>query len=191
VHVGLFFGSFNPVHVGHMVLANYMLYETDLDQVWFVVSPQNPLKTGTQLLDQVHRLMLVDTAIGDHQALRSSNIEFSLPKPSYTVHTLAHLVEKYPMHQFSLIMGSDNLQSFSRWKNHEAILSKHKIFVYPRPGYDGGEFKKHSAVQMTEAPLMEISSTFIRKAIKEKKDVRFFLPLPVWEEIMTMHFYEK
>lgn len=191
MHVGLFFGSFNPIHVGHMVLANYMLSFTGMEQLWFVVSPHNPLKNKSQLLDQNQRLVLVDLAIADHPKMRSSSIEFKLPQPSYTINTLAHLKEKYPEHEFSLIMGQDNLQSFHKWKNYEEILKNFDIYVYPRPGSSASQFDTHPRVHFTEAPLMDISATFIREAIKNKKDVRFFLPAKVWEEIDAMNFYRK
>lgn len=191
MHIGLFFGSFNPIHVGHMVLANYMASFTDLEQVWFVVSPHNPLKEKASLLNQNQRLHMVNLAIGDNDRLKSSNIEFSLPQPSYTINTLAHLKEKYPKHQFSLIMGEDNLESFSKWKNYEEILKNHKLYVYPRPNCNSEELKAHPNVVMTEAPLMEISSTMIRKAIKDKKDVSFFVPQAVWQYLDEMSFYKK
>ena len=191
MHIGLFFGSFNPVHIGHMALANYMLSFTDMEKIWFVVSPQNPLKSKNQLLDQNHRLLLVNVAIDDHPHMRSSNIEFSLTQPSYTINTLVHLKEKYPEHTFSLIMGQDNLQFFHKWKNHEEILRGFHIYVYPRPDCEASEFESHAHVHMTEAPRMDISATFIRNAIKDKKDIRFFLPAKVWEEIDTMNFYKK
>jgi len=189
MRVGLFFGSFNPVHVGHMVLANYMLAYTEMQQVWMVVSPQNPHKTGQQMLSAANRLLLVNLAIDDHPNLRSSNIEFSLPQPSYTIHTLAHLNEKYPEHEFSLIIGQDNLQSFNKWKNHETILEKFHLYVYPRPGAATSQFDAHPHVHLTSAPVIDISSTFIRQGIREKKDLRFFLPAKVWEEIDVMNFY--
>lgn len=191
MQTGLFFGSFNPVHVGHMVLANYFLAETELKEVWFVVSPHNPLKEKSGLIHERYRLEMVKLAIGDFVKMKASNIEFGLPQPSYTVNTLAHLQEKYPKKEFALIMGSDNLQTFHKWKNYEAILEKHFIYVYPRPGFDEGKFKGHPKIKMTEAPLIEISSTYIRKAVKEKKDVRFYMPAPAWEYMKEMHFYEK
>jgi nicotinate-nucleotide adenylyltransferase len=191
VHVGLFFGSFNPIHIGHLALANYMLEFTPLERIWFVVSPHNPLKEKKTLLPDVHRLQLVRLAIGEHPKMKASNIEFSLPQPSYTVNTLAHLGEKYPDHKFSLIMGADNLASLPKWKNSEYILENHGIVVYPRPGFDGGALKSHPSVTFTEAPLMEISSTFLREAIRAKKDVRYFFQESVWEYIRSMHFYEK
>jgi nicotinate-nucleotide adenylyltransferase len=191
MHIGLFFGSFNPIHVGHTVLANYMASFTDLEQVWFVVSPHNPLKEKASLLNQNQRLHMVNLAIEDNPLFKSSNIEFGLPQPSYTVNTLAHLHEKYPQHKFSLIMGEDNLQSFKKWKNYEEILKNHVIYVYPRPDCDSGEFKAHPHIVFTEAPLMDISSTFIRKAIKDKKNVSCFMPQKVWEYCDEMSFYKK
>ena len=189
MHIGLFFGSFNPVHIGHLALANYMLSFTDIDEVWLVVSPHNPLKNKNQLLDQNHRLHLVNLAIDDAPGIRSSNVEFNLPQPSYTINTLVHLEEKYPQHRFSLIMGQDNLQNFSKWKNYLEILNGYHLYVYPRPDAKASEFDNHPQVHLTQAPLMEISSTFIRNAIKEKKDVRFFLPQKVWEQIDALGFY--
>ena len=191
MHIGLFFGSFNPVHVGHMVLANYMASFTDLEQIWFVVSPHNPLKEKSSLLNQNQRLYMVNLAIGDTNKLKSSNIEFALTQPSYTINTLAHLKEKYPQHQFSLIMGEDNLQSFTKWKNYEEILKNHKLYVYPRPNSNSEDLKTHPNVIMTEAPLMDISSTNIRQAIKDKKDVSFFVPQAVWQYLDEMNFYKK
>jgi nicotinate-nucleotide adenylyltransferase len=191
MHIGLFFGSFNPIHIGHMALANYMLSFTDMKQVWFVVSPHNPLKNKNTLLNQNHRLNLVNLAINDHPSMKASNIEFNLPQPSYTIHTLAHLHEKFLTHQFSLIMGHDNLQSFTKWKNYEEILKRNHLYVYPRPNTGVSEFDSHPHVHLTQAPLMDISSTFIRQAIKDKKDVRFFMPEKVWQEIDEMNFYKK
>jgi nicotinate-nucleotide adenylyltransferase len=188
--IGLFFGSFNPVHCGHMVIANYMAEFAGLEKVWFVVSPHNPLKKKESLLSNHHRIRLVREAIGDDTRMKASNIEFSLPQPSYTVNTLAYLHEKFPKHSFALIMGSDNLESLDKWKNYEQILGHYEIYVYPRPGHDGGKFINHPKVKMTDTPLMDVSSTFIRNAISEGRDVRHFLPESVWKFIREMHFYE-
>jgi nicotinate-nucleotide adenylyltransferase len=189
--VGLFFGSFNPIHVGHLVLANYMLSFTDLDKLWFVVSPHNPLKEKKTLLADHHRLEMVSLAIGDHPRLRASDIEFKLPQPSFTVNTLAWLSEKYPDYRFALIMGSDNLNSFRKWKNYEVILEHYQIYVYPRPGFDGGDLRNHPSIVFTEAPVMEISSTFIREAVRNKKDVQYFMPAAAWKYLDEMNFYRR
>lgn len=189
--IGLFFGTFNPVHIGHMVIASYMAEFTDLDEVWLVVSPHNPLKQKTSLLDDYQRLYMVNLAIGNHPKLRASDIEFKLSQPSYTIHTLTHLYEKYPQYHFLLIMGADNLQSFKKWKNYERILEISSLLVYPRPGYDGGDLKNHPSVKWVEAPLMQISSTFIREALKQKKNLHYIIPDKVLQYIQEMHFYEK
>ena len=173
---GLFFGSFNPIHTGHLIIASYMANYTDLQDVWFVVSPQNPLKTKKSLASMYDRLEMVNLAIGDAANLRASDIEFRLPQPSYTIDTLTHLRERYPGKQFVLIMGADNLQSFAKWKNYELILRDYRIYVYPRPGYDPGALSEHPSVTITDTPLMELSSTFIRNSLKEGKSVRYFLP---------------
>ncbi len=187
--VGLYFGTFNPIHVGHCIIAQYMLESTDLDEVWFVVTPHNPHKKKSSLLDDYQRLHMVNLAIGEHYKLRVSDIEFSLPQPSYTSTTLAYLGEEYPDISFNLIMGGDNLQSFKKWKNHEAILANHELYVYPRIGADGGDLAKHPKVHLTDAPIVEIASTDIRKAIKEGKDLSFMLPPSVWEYIDQELFY--
>ncbi len=191
MHIGLFFGSFNPVHVGHMVLANYMASFTDLEQVWFVVSPQNPLKQKSSLLDQHQRLHMVNLAIGDNPKFKSSTIEFNLPQPSYTINTLEHLKEKYPDKTFSIILGEDNLPSFTKWKNYDEILKKHKLYVYPRPNIATCELHTHTQVVLTKAPQIDISSTFIRQAIKDKKDISFFMPVLAYQYLDEMHFYKK
>lgn len=195
--VGLFFGSFNPVHVGHMVLANYMLAYTELDQVWFIVSPHNPLKKKSSLLHERHRLQLVTLAIGDNPRLKASDIEFHISQPSYTVNTLAHLKEKYPKSNFVLILGEDNLENFHKWKNFEEILKYYELYVYPRVDTEAPravihpEVIHHPAVKRIAAPVIEISSTAIRQAIRDKKDLRYFVPERAWEYIKEMHFYEK
>jgi nicotinate-nucleotide adenylyltransferase len=191
MRIGLFFGSFNPVHSGHMIIAQFMAEFSVLDQVWMVVSPQNPLKPSGSLLQDYQRLHLVELAIDSYRKLKVSKIEFELPRPSYTIHTLAYLREKHPDHDFALIMGADNLETFHKWKNYELILEDHDIFVYPRPGSDGGNLKEHPRVHWTDAPVMEISSTFIRNAIKSRKDVRFMVPEKVWNYIEEMNFYRK
>lgn len=164
---------------------------TDLQQVWMVVTPHNPLKPAGSLLNDYQRLHLVELAIGSYRKIKLSKIEFGLPKPSYTINTLEHLREKFPQHAFALIMGSDNLQTLNKWKNYEQILSGYEIYVYPRPGFDGGEFKNHPNIKLTEAPHMDISSTFIRNSIKAKKDVRYMMPEKVFDYIDEMNFYEK
>ncbi|HLC82902.1 MAG TPA: nicotinate (nicotinamide) nucleotide adenylyltransferase [Bacteroidia bacterium] len=189
--VGLFFGSFNPIHVGHMVIANHMLAHSDLDRIWFVVSPHNPLKEKNSLLHERQRLQMVTLAIGDNNKMKASNIEFKLAQPSYTINTLAYLKEKHPNYYFALIMGSDNLEGFHKWKNYEEILKNYELYVYPRPNSKENELLKHKSVKMVNAPLMEISSTAIRNAVKEKKDVRYFVPADVWEYMREMHFFEK
>lgn len=189
--VGLFFGSFNPIHVGHMVLANYFLEFTDLDKIWFVVSPQNPLKEKKTLLSEHHRLQLVRLAIEDNPNMKASDIEFKLPQPSYTINTLTYLKEKYPQYHFVLIMGEDNLQNFHKWKNYEEILKQYEVYVYPRKDSQANDLFKQEKVKRVNAPVMEVSSTFIRESIKNKKDVRYFLSPAVWQYIQEMHFYEK
>ncbi len=187
--VGLFFGSFNPVHVGHMIIANYMAQHTDLDQVWMVVSPQNPLKKRRTLAKDYDRLYLIDQAIDDNPVLKSSNIEFSLPKPSYTIDTLTYLKEKYPDKQFVLIMGGDNLGSFHKWKNYETILNNHEIYVYKRPTYELGELESHESISLFDAPMMEISSSYIRNEIKEGRSIRYLVPEKVEDHILEAGVY--
>jgi nicotinate-nucleotide adenylyltransferase len=189
--IGLYFGSFNPVHIGHMAIANYMVEYAGIDQLWFVVSPQNPHKRKENLLNDIDRLEMVHLAVDDDFRFRVSDIEFRLPKPSYTIETLTHLSEKYPDHHFSLIMGSDNLESLHKWKNADAILENYGIIVYPRPGFNKGSFVHLPKLIIAEAPLMEISSTYIRDAIKKGKNIRHFLPPKVWAYIDKMGFYRK
>jgi len=189
--VGLFFGSFNPIHNGHLALANYMLEFTDLEQLWFVISPHNPLKQKKSLLADYHRYEMVNLAIGDAPRYKASNIEFGMPQPSYTIDTLVYLKDRYPQLDFVLLAGTDILVTFHKWKNHQEILANYSIYVYPRPGYNATELADHSAISMIEAPMMEMSSSFIRQSIKEGKDVRFFMPLAAYEYMREMHFYEK
>jgi nicotinate-nucleotide adenylyltransferase len=187
---GLYFGSFNPVHIGHLVIANYMLEFTDLDEVWFVVSPLNPLKNKISLLANHHRYAMVMRAVEDFYKFHVSNIEFSMPQPSYTINTLVALGEKYPDKEFVLIIGADNLDTFHKWKNYEVILRYYQLYVYPRHGHDGGKFREHPSVHWIDAPQIEISSSFIRKAVKLKKDIRFFLPEKVYKYLDEMGFYK-
>jgi len=180
---GLFFGSYNPIHTGHLIIANYMANHTALDEVWLVVSPHNPLKDKSGLTNMYDRLEMAKLATENAENIRVSDIEFALPQPSYTIDTLTYLHEKYPEKEFVLIMGADNLVSLKKWKNYEVLLKNYQIYVYPRPGADVSEWKSHLSITFTNTPLMEISSTFIRKAIQEKKSVQFFLPDKVVEFI--------
>lgn len=186
---GLYFGTFNPIHIGHCVIAQHMLEFTDLDEVWFVVTPHNPHKKKSTLLDDYQRLHMVQIAVEDNYQLQVSNMEFDLPQPSYTATTLAHATEKYPDREFSLIMGADNLETFHKWRNYEWILENHQLYVYPRIESDGGELKNHPMVKITDAPIMQIASTDIRNAIKDGKNVSFMLPEKVWKYIDKELFY--
>ncbi len=188
---GLFFGSFNPIHSGHMMIASYMLEYAGLSQVWFIVSPHNPLKEKASLLADHHRLAMVNLAIEDDNRFKSSNIEFKLPRPSYTIDTLTRLSEKYPGKQFIPILGSDNLPGFHKWKNWEALLSQYTLYVYPRPGTQPSQFDDHPSLVKIDAPLITVSSSFIRKGIKEGKNMRYFMPEKVWKFVEEMNFYVK
>lgn len=174
--IGLFFGSFNPIHIGHLVIANYMASYSSLAEVWLVVSPHNPLKQKSGLADMYDRLEMARLATEHAPQLYVSDIEFKLQQPSYTIDTLTHLKEKHPEKNFALVMGADNLSSFRKWKNYEVLLNNHKLFVYPRPNVDTTEWENHPSVYFTDTPQMDISSTFIRKAIKQEKSVQFFVP---------------
>ena len=189
--VGLFFGTFNPIHVGHLTIANHIAEYSDLDQVWFVVTPHSPFKKKNSLLDDHQRLEMVYRATKDYPKLKQSDIEFKLPQPNYTVNTLAHLEEKYPEHEFALIMGEDNLKGFHKWKNYETILENYELFVYPRiaEGKMPSQFEGHSKICKVNAPIMEISSTFIRKNHALGKNIRPMLPDPVWNYLDEMNFY--
>ncbi len=190
--IGLYFGSYNPIHIGHLAIANYIAEFTEIDQLWFVVTPQNPHKTKDNLLADYHRLELVNRTIEDDNRFRASNIEFSLPKPSYTIDTLTYLHERYPDYSFVILMGSDNLENFHKWKNYEIILENYGIIVYPRPGFDRAKVPVHKNIEVAEnAPLMEISSSFIRDAIKAGKDIRHFMPPKAWKYLDEMNFYRK
>ncbi len=189
MNIGLYFGSFNPVHVGHLIIANHIANNTNLNQVWLIVSPQNPLKKATTLLNEYHRLHLVNLAIDGEKKLRASNVEFKLPKPSYTVDTLAYLAEKYPAHKFSIIIGSDSYQNINKWKNYKFLLENYPLYVYKRPGFQiMNTLQAH--LQVLDAPLLDISSTHIRKLIQEKKSIRFLVPDIVKEEIERNGYYK-
>lgn len=176
VKIGLFFGSFNPIHMGHLIIANYMASFSGLKEVWLVVSPQNPLKVKKGLANMYDRLEMAKLATENAPQLKVSDIEFKLPQPSYTIDTLTYLHERYPANEFALIMGADNLVSFKKWKNYEVLLKNYQIFVYPRPGADTSEWENHPSIVFTDTPAMEISSTFLRNAIKDKKNIQFFVP---------------
>ena len=192
MNVGLYFGSFNPIHVGHLVIANHMVEHSDLDQVWFVVTPHNPFKKKTSLLEDHQRLEMVYLATKEYPRLKPSDIEFKLPQPNYTINTLTHLEEKYPDHNFSLIMGEDNLKGFHKWKNFEIILKNHNIYIYPRlsDGRIESQFEGHEHIHRIDAPIMQLSSTFIRNSIRSGKNVRPMLPEHVWQYLDDMNFYK-
>ena len=203
MNIGLYFGTFNPIHIGHMIIANHMAEHSGLDQIWMVVTPHNPLKKKDTLLDDYKRLHLVSLATEDYPKIKPSDFEFKLSQPNYTVNTLAHLKDKFPKYVFSLIMGEDNLKTFHKWKNYEVILQNHAIYVYPRledkgrtgevisDDVDNFEFINHPKIHKINAPIVEISSTFIRENIKNKKNVRPLLPEKVWEEIDYNNLYRK
>lgn len=186
---GLYFGSFNPVHIGHLAIANYMIEFTDLDQLWFVISPQNPLKKQTSLLEDHKRRAMLEIAVENDDRFRVCDIEFRMPKPSYTIDTLTWLKELHPATEFVLIMGSDGLPTFHKWKNYKIIEEQYNRYIYPRPGYpvEPGQYPN---MVIADAPQMEISSTFIREALRSKRDIRHFLPGKVYEYITQMHYYE-
>lgn len=188
--IGLFFGSFNPIHIGHLIIANIMAENTDLHKVWFVVSPQNPFKPSKGLLHEFDRYDMVKAAIADHYKLEVSDVEFNLPRPSYTIHTLVYLTEKFPGKEFKVIIGEDNLENFTKWKNHEQILEQFGLYVYPRPHVTNSDLKRHPNVKIVEAPLLDISATYIRNCIKDNKSIRYLVPEPVEQMIRLKHFYK-
>jgi nicotinate-nucleotide adenylyltransferase len=188
--IGLFFGSFNPIHIGHMIIANIMAENADLDKVWFVVSPQNPFKPSKGLLHEFDRYDMVKAAIADHYKLEVSDVEFNLPKPSYTIDTLAYLTEKFPGKEFKVIIGEDNLENFAKWKNHDQILDQFGLYVYPRPHVTNSDLKRHPKVKMIEAPLLDISATYIRNCIRNNKSIRYLVPEAVEQLIRLKHFYQ-
>lgn len=187
--IGLYFGSFNPVHNGHLIIANHIINTTELNQVWFIVSPQNPFKNTSSLLNEANRLFLVNEAINGENKLRASGVEFKLPRPSYTVDTLAYLTEKYPQHEFVVIMGSDSFSNLSKWKNYEVIIKNHEIYIYNRLGFPVNNTINANIVVL-DAPLIEISSTRIRELIAQKKSIRFLVPDIVKDEIELNNYYK-
>lgn len=199
MEIGLYFGTFNPIHIGHLIIANHMAEYSGLDQIWMIVTPHNPLKNKNTLLDDYQRLQLVFLATEDFPKIKPSDFEFKLAQPNYTVNTLAHLQDKYPQYAFSLIMGEDNLKTLHKWKNYEVILQNHNIYVYPRledkeqsdKAVSNFTFKNHPKIHFIDAPILEISSTFIRENIKKKKNVRPLLPSKVWEYIDYNNLYKK
>tara|TARA_R110000850_G_scaffold26721_5_gene76263 strand:+ start:344 stop:934 length:591 start_codon:yes stop_codon:yes gene_type:complete len=190
--IGLYFGTFNPIHIGHLIIANHMVEFSDLDEVWFVVTPHNPHKKKNTLLEDHHRLAMVRIAVDEYPKLQASNVEFDLPQPNYTVNTLAYLEEKYPKNNFCLIMGEDNLKSLHKWKNYEVILERYSIYVYPRisEGKVETQFENHENIKKVAAPIIELSSTFIRQGIKDGKNIRPMLSADVWKYLDEMNFYK-
>lgn len=190
MQIGLYFGSFNPIHTGHLIIANHVLNETDLDKIWFVISPQNPFKPSSTLLNEYDRLHLVQKAIKGDDRLRASEIEFSLPKPSYTIHTLAYLAEKYPDYFFKIIMGSDSFRNIEKWKNADVLIRNYEFIIYKRPGFEIDN-KINAKVNVMNAPLLEISATYIRDLIRQGKSIKYLVPQNVEEEILSLRFYKK
>jgi nicotinate-nucleotide adenylyltransferase len=187
--IGLFFGSFNPIHNGHLIIANHILNETELDKIWFIISPQNPFKESTSLLNSYDRLHLVAKAIENDARMKASDIEFSLPKPSYTSTTLAYLNEKHPDHHFSIIIGSDSFQNLGKWKNFEYIVKNYQIIIYKRPGFEVIN-TLGAKIQLINAPLLEISATYVRELVKHHKSIKYLVPESIEEEIQNNRFYQ-
>lgn len=190
MHIGLFFGSFNPPHTGHLVIASHMIEYSDIEKIWFMVSPHNPLKTKGDLLDASARLQLVQDAVTQDPRFVASDFEFNLERPSYTINTMQKLAQKYPEHRFTLIMGGDNLHSLHLWKDYETLLDTYRIFVYRREGFDNAELADHPNVVVFDVPLLNISSTFIRKAVKKGKSIRYLVPQVVEEQIILNKYYQ-
>lgn len=192
-NIGLYFGTFNPIHVGHLIIANHMVENSDLDEIWMVVTPHSPFKKKSSLLDNHHRLEMVYLATKNYDKIKPSDIEFNLPQPNYTVNTLAQISEKHPNYKFNIIMGEDNLKSFHKWKNYEAILDDYNVYVYPRisGGIVENQFKEHAKIHRVDAPIVQISSTMIRDGIKKYKNIQPLISSKVWSYIDEMNFYKK
>jgi len=188
MHIGLYFGSFNPIHTGHLIIANHVIEYTDIDKIWFVVSPHNPLKDSHSLLNEYDRLHLVNLAIEDNTKFRASNVEFQLPKPSYTINTLTYLTEKFPLERFSVIMGADSFQNIHRWKNYEQLVAGYTFIVYNRPGFEVTE-THGAAITVLDAPILDISSTYVRKQVREKKSIKYIVPNNVQQYIEENRYY--
>jgi nicotinate-nucleotide adenylyltransferase len=190
MNIGCYFGSFNPIHHGHLIIASHILHQCNLDQIWFVVSPQNPLKPAQGLLNEYHRLYLVQLALEGEAKMRATDIEFKLPKPSYTIDTLTYLQEKYPQHSLSVIMGSDSYQNISKWKNYEQLLKHYPILIYMRPGYPVNNIAEMTNITTVKAPLLEISATQVRNNIRAGQSIRYLVPENVREEIEKNSYYK-
>ncbi|HOZ50743.1 MAG TPA: nicotinate (nicotinamide) nucleotide adenylyltransferase [Chitinophagaceae bacterium] len=188
MRIGLYFGSFNPIHIGHLIIANHVLNHCDLDRIWFVVSPHNPLKESASLLNESHRMHLVQLAIENESKFKASNVEFKLPRPSFTIDTMTHLTEKYPEHSFSIIMGSDSFQNIKKWKNYTALLQQFQIIIYNRPN-STIDLSLSNKLQVVDAPLLDISSTYIRNLIKERKSIRYLVTDEVMNDIKANGYY--
>jgi nicotinate-nucleotide adenylyltransferase len=190
MQIGLYFGSFNPIHTGHLIIANHLLNSAPLEKVWIIISPQNPFKTNSILLNEYDRLQLVRLAVEDDSRIKASDVEFHLPRPSYTVNTLIYLEEKYPEHSFSIIMGSDSFSNLQKWKNYEVIIKNYPIYIYKRPGHEVKN-EIHARVEILDAPLLEISATEIRQLVRNGKSIRYLVPEKVYEEIVRNRYYKK
>ncbi|WP_233900175.1 nicotinate (nicotinamide) nucleotide adenylyltransferase [Tenacibaculum piscium] len=192
-NIGLYFGTFNPIHIGHLIISNQMVENSDLDEIWMVVTPHNPFKNKNTLLNNYDRFEMVQLATKNYDKIKASDIEFTLPQPNYTINTLTHISEQYPNYNFNLIMGEDNLKNFHKWKNYQAILDDYQLYVYPRisEGIVANQFIKHAKIHRIEAPIVQISSTMIRNGIKNNKNIRPLVATKVWEYIDKMNFYKK
>ena len=186
--IGLYFGSFNPIHHGHLIIANFILQNSDLDQVWLVISPQNPFKPGHNLLNEYHRLHLANLALEGETRIKATDIEFRLPRPSYTIDTLTYLEEKYPDHEFVIILGSDSYQNLDKWKNAETLMNRYPMYVYTRPGFPVRN-DLPGILTVLKAPMLQISATEVRNMLEKGQSIRYLVPDIVKEEIERNHYY--